>query len=683
MSRRDLTLGSEVAQNPAVAGNRLVLFNDAATGPQGGGAFDEVVKLIQNASKFVFISDWSFQPLVRLGPNLDPIGSILLKKVQSDRDFLCAIHTWNHTAVAGTGAPDTENDKGEEVLEDLAVRQWPPNLMWRSSSRGGLFWSFHQKYVIADTRAKDGRRSLAVFAGGLDLTRGRFDWPEHRNLPDDPQLKWMLEEKRYRSYSRKAPDSQSWVHDEWYSNEFGVEHGAFDLPREAWHDIYLRVDGPAAWSYLRDFAARWFRDKGETDLDFITTAPGVDWRERLSRTFLSLYRKAAVVQDWEPPKEPGPWKCQVVRSGEQYDWKNYKSSAPGKGDKMEDKLAWTVGASTESSIQAAYLKTIESASRFIYIETQYFIGAGDLWGRPKVKNKVPTALVDKILEKAKSKSPFHVYIVMPLFPEGNPSDSSNRGQRFLESKTIAYMLGALNAELGRSAWTKYLSFYFLAHWVDQEPALAGDRRARVRASRRYPIYVHSKMMLVDDEALIIGSANLNERSLNGGRDGEICVAAWAATDAMLPACRDQVMSFRGRLWAEHLGLPGQKPEEALRGLAQRGIAWQKPEQYNECAFPVQLQAAQNYLNFRAGKNRATSGHLCRFPVDVDTRNVLVPARTLETRGKSQAAKEDAWLETLIPDAPVTQGSLQQLRNSPWSLYPEIESWILNNAELVE
>ena len=37
------------------------------------------------------------------------------------------------------------------------------------------------------------------------------------------------------------------------------------------------------------------------------------------------------------------------------------------------------------------------------------------------------------------------------------------------------------------------------------------------------IYIHSKLMLVDDEYAIIGSANINDRSMTGPRDSEIGV----------------------------------------------------------------------------------------------------------------------------------------------------------------
>ena len=44
--------------------------------------------------------------------------------------------------------------------------------------------------------------------------------------------------------------------------------------------------------------------------------------------------------------------------------------------------------------------------------------------------------------------------------------------------------------------------------------------------RRFMIYVHSKGMIVDDEFVIIGSANINQRSMEGSRDTEIAMGAY-------------------------------------------------------------------------------------------------------------------------------------------------------------
>lgn len=40
------------------------------------------------------------------------------------------------------------------------------------------------------------------------------------------------------------------------------------------------------------------------------------------------------------------------------------------------------------------------------------------------------------------------------------------------------------------------------------------------------IYVHAKGMIVDDEYVMIGSANINQRSLDGSRDTEIAMGAY-------------------------------------------------------------------------------------------------------------------------------------------------------------
>jgi phosphatidylserine/phosphatidylglycerophosphate/cardiolipin synthase-like enzyme len=57
---------------------------------------------------------------------------------------------------------------------------------------------------------------------------------------------------------------------------------------------------------------------------------------------------------------------------------------------------------------------------------------------------------------------------------------------------------------------------------DQQPAggTPVPRFCRVAVS---PIYVHSKLIIVDDNRAIIGSANLNDRSMLGNRDAEIAV----------------------------------------------------------------------------------------------------------------------------------------------------------------
>ena len=44
--------------------------------------------------------------------------------------------------------------------------------------------------------------------------------------------------------------------------------------------------------------------------------------------------------------------------------------------------------------------------------------------------------------------------------------------------------------------------------------------------RRFMIYVHAKGMIVDDEYVILGSANINQRSMAGSKDTEIAMGAY-------------------------------------------------------------------------------------------------------------------------------------------------------------
>jgi len=74
------------------------------------------------------------------------------------------------------------------------------------------------------------------------------------------------------------------------------------------------------------------------------------------------------------------------------------------------------------------------------------------------------------------------------------------------------------------------------------------------------LYVHSKLMIVDDRLLIIGSANLSNRSM--GLDSE-CNLAIEANDGDKTSAA--IISLRNRLLAEHLGSSPDRISEALSG----------------------------------------------------------------------------------------------------------------------
>ena len=76
------------------------------------------------------------------------------------------------------------------------------------------------------------------------------------------------------------------------------------------------------------------------------------------------------------------------------------------------------------------------------------------------------------------------------------------------------------------------------------------REKQLRETLRYPIYVHSKMMIVDDVYIILGSANINQRSMAGSRDTEIAVGSWQPVYLVDNPYGD-VHIFRMSLFTEH------------------------------------------------------------------------------------------------------------------------------------
>jgi phospholipase D1/2 len=74
------------------------------------------------------------------------------------------------------------------------------------------------------------------------------------------------------------------------------------------------------------------------------------------------------------------------------------------------------------------------------------------------------------------------------------------------------------------------------------------------------------MMIVDDVYIILGSANINERSMAGNRDTEIAIGGFQPTH-MIPVSLGKVHQFRMSLWAEHLGESGEYQVNPERSAA--------------------------------------------------------------------------------------------------------------------
>jgi cardiolipin synthase A/B len=125
----------------------------------------------------------------------------------------------------------------------------------------------------------------------------------------------------------------------------------------------------------------------------------------------------------------------------------------------------------EQTIFAQYLVAIDAAKRSIYLEHQYL-------EQPQIVNALHRAL-----ERGVS-----VLAVLPIVPDVNPTPER---QNFLQSR----------ARLG----------LFENFTLVGIAGLGAD-------GRRKPVWIHSKLMLIDDAWVLVGSANLHRFSLLGNAE---------------------------------------------------------------------------------------------------------------------------------------------------------------------
>ncbi|XP_024993436.1 phospholipase D zeta 1-like [Cynara cardunculus var. scolymus] len=219
---------------------------------------------------------------------------------------------------------------------------------------------------------------------------------------------------------------------------------------------------------------------------------------------------------------------------------------------------WSAGTSqVEDSIHNAYCSLIEKAEHFVYIENQFFISG--LSGDEIIRNRVLDSVYRRIMRAHQEKQCFRVIVVIPLLPgfQGGLDDGGAASVRAImhwQYRTISRGHNSILHNLSQHIGPKvhdYISFYGLrAYGRLSEDGLVASS----------PVYVHSKIMIVDDNTALVGSANINDRSLLGLRDSEIGVLIedkevvesymggnpWRAGKFAL--------SLRLSLWSEHLGL---------------------------------------------------------------------------------------------------------------------------------
>lgn len=429
------------------------------------------------------------------------------------------------------------------------------------------------------------KRRIVAFVGGLDLTGGRWDKPSH------PLYSSMSVEHAKDFY-------QGWALDPTIG------------PRQPWHDIHSMVEGPVARDVMENFIQRW-KKQGKTPA----------YEHNPSHFLTEKEEEQYVERTMQGSTTRTPWGVRLLRSIDEY------SAVGVKGH--------------EAGIQKAYITAIRNCKRFIYIENQYFMGSAQHWhGNPTICfNLVPYEIAMRIARSIDEQQPIYAYIVVPLFPEGLPDSGALQEVLRWQWKTIDMMYTIVAQALQRNGVNhhpqNYLNFYCPGNREEADVSTAANKvgdpahplENALLKTRRFMIYVHSKMMIVDDEEIIVGSANINERSMAGDRDTEIAILAHQTPDHGRTRERNAAIHrFRLSLWVEHCGK--YMPE------------FEQPNT-DACLVAINTLADKNWAQFISPNVSNMTSHLMHYPLIVG---------------------QDGSIQQAVPHFPESTGSIQGNRN---------------------
>ncbi|KAJ3669194.1 hypothetical protein LUZ60_011144 [Juncus effusus] len=204
--------------------------------------------------------------------------------------------------------------------------------------------------------------------------------------------------------------------------------------------MHSKIDGPAAYDVLDNFEDRW--KMGHKLLHFI---------HKTDDDLLLDVDNFSDVHAYLSDSHPEAWNVQVFRS---IDSNSVKSFPNDPREACRKNLTCGKNIVIDSSIQKAYIHAIRAAQHFIYIENQYFIGSSFNWDSHQdrgANNLIPIEIALKIANKIKANERFAVYVVIPMWPEGNPTESLPYPsvQRILYWQIYGYRM---------SLWAEHIGF---------------------------------------------------------------------------------------------------------------------------------------------------------------------------------------------------------------------------------
>lgn len=564
-----------------------------------GRLWVDILTSILEATDLIYITGWAVWPELRMvrtdfegDAELAAAGTLeeVLKRKAAEGVTVCVM-VWDELASGGLmGAMDglmgTHDEEvvaafGGSDVHAIKVPRANPKDGPFADINTGLMFTHHQKTVITSKHDEStGKSRVQAFVGGVDLTDGRYDNCEHSLF--------------------RTLDTVHQPPDFWQACE--PEVGATSGPREGWHDIHSWCTGTAAWDVMANFEGRWKRQAPADQKEMLHSRPADKF----------------VIPSEESAIRDGPWSTQLLRS---------ITEASSTLDHGRPGLVKRRRAAVDQSIHKAYIHQIRRSVSFCYLENQYFLGSSHMWKGSNQRggfaaHLVHIELAEKIVAKIHAGERYACYVCVPMYPEGPPASAAVQEILSHQRKSVMLITKAIAKAIQDTGNGAQISDYFnLFCLVNRESpdGGVGDGGSNLKEqllseTRRFMIYNHSKYGCFDDTVNIIGSANINGRSLDGSRDTEICQQMWqpeyratgstcyggdTGNESVLP--QGDVAAFRASVWSEHLG--GYFPE------------FEDPASL-ECVHKIRDMAAANWEHFAEDTSAPEDmpyGHLALYP----------------------------------------------------------------------
>lgn len=476
-----------------------------------------VSRALSMARDVIYIHDWWLSPeLYMRRPGAIShkwrLDRILKRKAEEGVKIFVILYRNIESAIP------IDSEYSKHALLDLHKNifvQRSPN-QYRSNV---FFWAHHEKICVVD--------QTVAFCGGVDLCYGRWDTPDHRVVDDRP-TGWEMTDKELNSDTCQMwagkDYSNARVRDFFELNQpFSEMYDRTKVPRMPWHDIGMQIVGQPARDLTRHFVQRW--------------------------NYLLRIRKTTRPTPFlMPPPDFSPKQLEELGLEGTCTIQMLRSACE-----------WSLGTpkKTEHSIMTAYCKLIQTSEHFVYIENQFFISSCVVEGT-KVHNAIGDALVERAIRAHENGEAWSAVIVIPLMPgfEATVDTQDGTSVRLImqcQYRSICRGESSIFERLSSVGIkpTDYIRFFSLRSW-----GKIGPTKALVTEQ----LYIHAKVMVVDDRHAIIGSANINERSMLGNRDSEVaaCVFDNDMIESTMAERPYKVGRFphtlRLRLMREHLGL---------------------------------------------------------------------------------------------------------------------------------